>query len=171
MKTAIRRTGGFTIIEVIVVIGIAGLILLVVFLAVPSLNRSGRNNERRSDAKYIASQRLQYNVDIRTTIATGSFDCSLPHTSKKFCEYLVTGLAFYDLDDVTFRNAGTTAPTSVPTITDANKIVTDTYLECNENGTAAVVAPTAKSAVVLYAVETRSGIQQQCIETSLLPIQ
>lgn len=41
---------GFTIIEVVLVLAIAGLIFLMVFLALPALQRSQRNTQRRSDA-------------------------------------------------------------------------------------------------------------------------
>ena len=40
---------GFTIIEVVLVLAIAGLIFLVVFLAVPQLQRSQRDSQRTSD--------------------------------------------------------------------------------------------------------------------------
>ena len=40
---------GFTIIEVMIVLAIAGLILLIVFLAVPALQRNSRNTQRKSD--------------------------------------------------------------------------------------------------------------------------
>lgn len=44
-----KRTEGFTIIEVLIVLAIAGLILLIVFLAVPALQRNGRNTQRKND--------------------------------------------------------------------------------------------------------------------------
>ena len=40
---------GFTIIEVVLVLAIAGLIFLMVFIALPALQRSQRNTRRRSD--------------------------------------------------------------------------------------------------------------------------
>lgn len=40
---------GFTIIEVVLVLAIAGLIFLIVFLAVPALQRSQRDTQRKSD--------------------------------------------------------------------------------------------------------------------------
>lgn len=40
--------GGFTIIEVVLVLAIAGLIFLMVFLALPALQRSQRDTQRRS---------------------------------------------------------------------------------------------------------------------------
>lgn len=50
-----KRTEGFTIIEVLIVLAIAGLIMLIVFLAVPALQRNSRNNARNNDASRIAS--------------------------------------------------------------------------------------------------------------------
>ncbi len=41
---------GFTIIEVLIVLAIAGLILLIVFLAVPALQRNSRNTAYRNEA-------------------------------------------------------------------------------------------------------------------------
>ncbi len=56
MKTLTRKkTDGFTIIEVLIVLAIAGLIMLVVFLAVPSLNRNQRNNARKSEASRVST--------------------------------------------------------------------------------------------------------------------
>jgi prepilin-type N-terminal cleavage/methylation domain-containing protein len=46
---------GFTIIEVMIVLAIAGLILLIVFLAVPALQRSARNTQRKNDAAAVAA--------------------------------------------------------------------------------------------------------------------
>lgn len=45
-----KKTEGFTIIEVLIVLAIAGLIMLIVFLAVPALQRNSRNTQRRNDA-------------------------------------------------------------------------------------------------------------------------
>src|ERR1700750_3194570 len=49
-----RKQEGFTIIEVMIVLAIAGLILLIVFLAVPALQRSSRNTQRKNDASAIS---------------------------------------------------------------------------------------------------------------------
>lgn len=49
MNSSIKKDKGFTIIEVVLVLAIAGLIFLVVFLALPQLQRSQRDNQRRSD--------------------------------------------------------------------------------------------------------------------------
>jgi prepilin-type N-terminal cleavage/methylation domain-containing protein len=50
-----KRQEGFTIIEVLIVLAIAALILLIVFLAVPSLQRNARNTQRKSDVANLGS--------------------------------------------------------------------------------------------------------------------
>ena len=44
-----KNKRGFTIIEVVLVLAIAGLIFLMVFIALPALQRSQRNTQRRDD--------------------------------------------------------------------------------------------------------------------------
>lgn len=48
-----KRDQGFTIIEVLIVLAIAGLIMLVVFLAIPALQRNSRNTQRTNDVANI----------------------------------------------------------------------------------------------------------------------
>ena len=52
-----KNQSGFTIVEVMIVLAIAGLILAIVFIAVPALQRNSRNTQRRSD---MASFRAQF---------------------------------------------------------------------------------------------------------------
>ena len=47
--------GGFTIIEVVLVLAIAGLIFLMVFIALPALQRSQRDTQRRNDLARIST--------------------------------------------------------------------------------------------------------------------
>ena len=49
-----RKESGFTIVEVLIVLAIAGLIILVVLLAVPALQRNGRNTAIKNDASAVA---------------------------------------------------------------------------------------------------------------------
>src|SRR5579862_9569320 len=55
-----NRDEGFTIIEVLIVLAIAGLILLIVFLAVPALQRSSRNTQRKNDAAALGGAVANY---------------------------------------------------------------------------------------------------------------
>ena len=50
-----KNKQGFTIIEVVLVLAIGGLIFLMVFIALPSLNASQRDTQRRQDSAIIAA--------------------------------------------------------------------------------------------------------------------
>ena len=54
---------GFTIIEVVLVLAIAALIFLMVFIALPALQRNQRDTQRRSDVGRFASQVQQYSTN------------------------------------------------------------------------------------------------------------
>lgn len=51
---------GFTIIEVLIVLAIAGLIMLIVFLAVPALRRNQQNTTMRNEASRLLSAVTEY---------------------------------------------------------------------------------------------------------------
>ena len=51
-----KKEGGFTIVEVMIVLAIAGLILAIVFIAVPALQRNSRNTQRRADLGNLRAQ-------------------------------------------------------------------------------------------------------------------
>jgi prepilin-type N-terminal cleavage/methylation domain-containing protein len=55
-----KRQRGFTIIEVLIVLAIAGLILLIVFLAVPALNRSAHNTSAKNDVAGVLAAMSEY---------------------------------------------------------------------------------------------------------------
>ena len=55
-----KNKKGFTIIEVVLVLAIAGLIFLMVFIALPALQRSQRNTRRRSDMARVLAQFTEY---------------------------------------------------------------------------------------------------------------
>ena len=50
-----RKEKGFTIIEVVLVLAIAGLIFLMVFIALPALQRNQRDTARKSDVTIVAA--------------------------------------------------------------------------------------------------------------------
>ena len=59
----INSKEGFTIIEVVLVLAIAGLIFLMVFIALPALQRSQRDTQRRDDMARFLSQLNQYQAN------------------------------------------------------------------------------------------------------------
>lgn len=84
-----QKEKGFTIIEVVLVLAIAGLIFMMVFIALPSLQRSQRDTSRKSDLS-------------RVTVAIGNYTSSnrgsLPTNWTTFTtQYLTTaGDTFID---------------------------------------------------------------------------
>lgn len=61
---------GFTIIEVVLVLAIAGLIFLMVFIALPALQRSQRDTQRKNDAGRFLSQINSYQSNNRGKVPT-----------------------------------------------------------------------------------------------------
>jgi len=55
--------GGFTIIEVVLVLAIAGLIFLMVFIALPQLQRAQRDTQRRQDMADLQAAVSQYQTN------------------------------------------------------------------------------------------------------------
>ncbi len=58
-----QKGKGFTIIEVVLVLAIAGLIFLMVLIALPALQRSQRDNQRRQDVSKFMSQLTSYSTN------------------------------------------------------------------------------------------------------------
>ena len=66
-----RKSQGFTIIEVVLVLAIAGLILLMVFIALPALQRGQRDTQRRNDVGRMMSQVNSYQTNSRGAVPNG----------------------------------------------------------------------------------------------------
>ena len=58
-----QTKAGFTIIEVVLVLAIAGLIFLMVFVALPALQRSQRDTQRRNDLSRVDTSLVQYQTN------------------------------------------------------------------------------------------------------------
>lgn len=61
---------GFTIIEVVLVLAIAGLIFLMVFIALPALQRSQADTQRRSDVSRMLAQLSNYQANSHGAVPT-----------------------------------------------------------------------------------------------------
>ena len=159
-----NRDEGFTIIEVLIVLAIAGLILLIIFLAVPALQRSSRNTQRKNDASAIAGAIANYISNNGGVVPTAKqTDPGDPNSVDVWTgagNYQAAKLGFYTPANVSVVNnsAGPLTPTS-------NTVIIDTGYNCNVNNNGLGVV-TTRSAAILYAVETGSGgaIAQQCVE-------
>jgi type IV pilus assembly protein PilA len=152
-----KRTEGFTIIEVLIVLAIAGLILLIVFLAVPALQRNSRNNSRRNDSSRISSAVTEF-----INNNNGS-----PPTNWGQIKPYIGSMGFY-----TSLPADATAISSASanqTVTDANTVpAVATSATCQTSGGnsgTAATGGTSRQFVVLYKVETGGADTPQCISS------
>lgn len=70
-KNLKKRSEGFTIIEVLIVLAIAGLIMLIVFLAVPALQRNSRNTSIKNDVGNVLGGIAEYQAANGGAMPTG----------------------------------------------------------------------------------------------------
>lgn len=67
-----KNRSGFTIIEVVLVLAIAGLIFMMVFLALPALQRSQRDTQRQQDIARMETAIVNYQSNNRGKVPTGT---------------------------------------------------------------------------------------------------
>ena len=80
-----RHKSGFTIIEVVLVLAIAGLIFAMVFIALPALNQSQRNTQRKRDAAQLVTAMQQWFTHNSSSV-TDSFS-SRNSKQNGFCTF------------------------------------------------------------------------------------
>lgn len=149
---------GFTIIEVLIVLAIAGVIMLVVFLAVPALQRNSRNTQRTSDASLLVTA-----VNECLTNKNGVTNACSTLTNLQN-----TSLDTNKLRQLTTVNVSTAMPASTVDATAGTAWVVFGR-KCDVNTTTGVtgtVAGTNRQYVVLYNIETTAGgtTTLQCTE-------
>ncbi|MBQ3309357.1 type II secretion system protein [Candidatus Saccharibacteria bacterium] len=94
LKQQKQSKSGFTIIEVVLVLAIAGLIFLMVFLALPALQRSQRDTQRRDDLARFQTAIANYQTNNRgkipgNNVASGA---NQGDYRNKYTEFLVNYL-------------------------------------------------------------------------------
>jgi len=91
-KLRAQKEKGFTIIEVVLVLAIAGLIFLMVFIALPALQSSQRDTARKNDVSAVASAITSYTGNNRgqfpTTLALTGNAQGNPDAAGKFAGYI-----------------------------------------------------------------------------------
>lgn len=162
LKNLKKNQSGFTIIEVLIVLAIAGLIMVAVFTAVPALQRNGANTTKRGDAAKVLGAVAEFvsnnngKVPISTDAATIKTNANANAAASVT---VVTGFA------------------NIATLTDNDSYEVVTGAICNTAGVVAPVAgnPTSanlaamavagsiRSYAVLYTVDASGGkVTPQC---------
>jgi len=149
---------GFTIIEVMIVLAIAGLIILIVFLAVPALQRNSRNTQRKSDIGRIASA-------AQTVINNQNGNLAGLTTAALVAE--VGNLGYYQAANITVAGAATTTNANGTTV-DTVKIytgatcVTGNDAAGNPGQFANSTGASARGIAVVYSTEGGSANLRNC---------
>ncbi len=138
-----KKNKGFTIIEVLIVLAIAGLIMLIVFLAVPALQRNSRNTQRKNDVATYLSAVNEY----------------ITNNNGKMPTTAANVTTINDLANTGFYTEPTTAPqtgarTSALTV-DTFELVTGA--KCDTSNIGNTVAASGRSYAIRFAVENSSG--------------
>ncbi|MBX4197098.1 prepilin-type N-terminal cleavage/methylation domain-containing protein [Candidatus Saccharibacteria bacterium] len=161
-----KRQEGFTIIEVLIVLAIAAVILLIVFLAVPALQRNSRNNGIRNDAAGVLAGVNDYVANNNGTQPTGvtvtGNIVSITGTGTA-AEAKVRGGTSVSLT-VTAPGAASCSA-SMPTGTQTGTVVIATNCKCNQAGNAFLASARATAAGFLTEVTSGGGTAPQCIES------
>ncbi len=143
LKQVKQRNEGFTIIEVLIVLAIAGLIMLVVFLAVPALQRNSRNTQRKSDVSSILG-----GIQEAVNNNGGQLPAAFPASNVK--------LGFYNVaTDITYA-VNASAQTAATTWSNTSKVYVESYAKC-ATPTTLDANPTSRNAVAWYFIEQGSG--------------
>lgn len=138
---------GFTIIEVLIVLAIAGLILLIVFLAVPALQRNSRNTQRKDEVAGLLGAVNEYvnnnNGVMPTTAATQT--AALANAKTQFYTGNITWAAGAQAAQAT---------------TNTDKAVIVTGASCGTAG--ATNSGSSRQVAVQYVIEAGGGPVAAC---------
>jgi type II secretory pathway pseudopilin PulG len=175
-------------VEVLVVLAIAGLILLIVFEAIPSLTRASRNGRRKQDVSVILDAVSSYELKDSDNfpqncggggpacnVCNGSFaQCNAGIPNDYFLYYVQNDLSYYTYTNNLATNdpvvleadyPQTHLDANPPPNTNPNQVEVYDYEKCNVNGQggAEYLGADYNDVVALYALEGGNGtVVSQC---------
>ncbi|MBI1952441.1 prepilin-type N-terminal cleavage/methylation domain-containing protein [Candidatus Saccharibacteria bacterium] len=144
---------GFTIIEIMIVLAVASLIMLIVFLAVPALQRNARNTNRTADATKIASS-VNECLSNRNNVTTS---CDAHDANSQIVGVTLDNTTLRQLTTVNVNTAAT-SPAASPGAFPADTATANIYFrtKCGTDGSS-YSAGNSQQFVVLYNNESSGG--------------
>lgn len=139
LKNLKKKSQGFTIIEVLIVLAIAGLIMLIVFLAVPALQRNNRNTQRKNDVQGALGAMTEYSSNNGGALPADGAGSTLSIKSSYF-------------DSA----ADVSIVSTVPATPDANKLYIIKGAKCAA-GVATNTGASSRNIAAVYSLETSGG--------------
>jgi prepilin-type N-terminal cleavage/methylation domain-containing protein len=166
-----KRQEGFTIIEVLIVLAIAGLIILIVFLAVPALQRNSRNTQRKNDVSNILGAVQEYSSNNSGKIPTTAAVIT-PNAKLSFFDPANVTVRCLQAVTVSTGSSACTAVTYAATQVDDNAIGVYVGAKCDAAGvntTGAAMVTTTGASIrnlsVVTKVETSGASTWTCQES------
>jgi prepilin-type N-terminal cleavage/methylation domain-containing protein len=163
-----KQSSGFTIVEVMIVLAIAGIILLLVFEAIPTLTRNSRNNQRSQDATAILQVISQYELNNSGNFPEGcgqgfSTNCKTINSSSLL---YYTTLTYYEptTTQVTVHPQTETDAAPLAAATNTNAVNVYDFEKCTDGvqDTASNVGADYNDVVAMYALESGGTPDSQC---------
>jgi prepilin-type N-terminal cleavage/methylation domain-containing protein len=156
MNAQVKKEG-FTIIEVVLVLAIAGLIFLMVFIALPALQRNQRDTARKNDVSNIASAVTSYSSNNRGAFPdTTNLAEYVKDVSDNTTAVIVNGTSGAQ----TIAAATGTAPTTGATVGVQDGLIVITQrTKCSTSGATQVLTPGSnREFTVVTKIETGNGV-------------
>jgi len=146
-----RKEDGFTIIEVLIVLAIAGLIMLIVFLAVPALQRNSRNTQRKNDAANYLSAVNEFMNNNNGKVPSAAADVTTINSLAK-------------LSTLTAPTAVSTGARTGAVAVDAMELVTGA--KCDTTTVGNTATGSTRQFALRYGIEDSGGNSvKQCIDS------
>lgn len=126
-----KKAKGFTIIEVVLVLAIAGLIFLMVFIALPALQRNQRDTQRKNDLSRVQSAINSFQANNRGRVPTAAEIVATGATGFTDKYMKAGGDSFTDPSGTAYSFTAETALTTNPHATNFHAISYYTNAKCN----------------------------------------
>lgn len=150
-----RKESGFTIVEVMIVLAIAGLVILIVFLAVPALQRNSRNTQAKNEASSILGAANEFIANNNGKLPTTAQGASVLALAKTQNITTVTVVA----------NATATAPSATTIVISTGSKCVAPVVSGFKNDATIKAAGAARQFAVLYPMEDTAGDATGCIDS------
>jgi prepilin-type N-terminal cleavage/methylation domain-containing protein len=174
VATMRRKNAGFTIVEVMIVLAIAGLILLIVFEAIPTLQRQSRNNQRKQDISTILAAVARYQLENSGNfpLSCGNYPgASYPFTpcdtsdtdpaqpDDYFLKYVANNLTYYTSGEISLYTTPTLSSHEYLGPTSPDEVQVINYQVCNTTAPGKSTGASAdyRDFVALYRLESGTG--------------
>jgi prepilin-type N-terminal cleavage/methylation domain-containing protein len=153
----LTKDGGFTIIEVMIVLAIAALILVVVLVAIPQLQRNQRNSARQNEASRILVSVQNWSANNNGAVFSASNRGAVITDVGSLSQYTLTTTSPATFLHATGEQTGT--------ITDVDRVRIVTGAACSIPNPGQTVNASSRSLALQFAVETANGTQSRCISS------